>query len=63
MGFFGKIVGKAVNDAIYKASDGKKMVSTDYSKAAINIIKHKIENIIFIINNCILWILCFYDLY
>ena len=47
MGFFGKIVGKAVNDAIYKASDGKKMVSTDYSKAAINIIKHKIENIIF----------------
>ena len=48
MGFFGKIVGKAVNDAIYKASDGKKMVSTDYSKAAINIIKHKIENIIFI---------------
>ena len=45
MGFFGKIVGKAVNDAIYKASDGKKMVSTDYSKAAINIIKHKIENI------------------
>ena len=45
MGFFGKLVGKAVNDAIYKASDGKKMVSTDYSKAAINIIKHKIENI------------------
>ena len=47
MGFFGKIVGKAVNDAIYKASDGKKMVSTDYSKAAINIIKRKIENITF----------------
>ena len=45
MGFFGKIVGKAVNDAIYKASDGKKPVSTDYSKAAINIIKRKIENI------------------
>ena len=42
MGFFGKIVGRAVNDAIYKASDGKKPVSTDYSKAAINIIKHKI---------------------
>lgn len=45
MGFFGKIVGKAVNDAIYKASDGKKMVSTDYTKAAINIIKRRIENI------------------
>ena len=50
MGFFGKIVGKAVNDAIYKASDGKKMVSTDYSKAAINIIKHKIENITLFVN-------------
>lgn len=45
MGFFGKIVGKAVNDAIYKASDGKKPVSTDYTKAAINIIKKRIENI------------------
>lgn len=45
MGFFGKIVGKAVNDAIYKASDGKKPVSTDYSRAAINIIKRRIENI------------------
>lgn len=50
MGFFGKIVGKAVNDAIYKASDGKKPVSTDYSKAAINIIKHKIENITLAVN-------------
>lgn len=50
MGFFGKIVGKAVNDAIYKASDGKKMVSTDYSKAAINIIKRRIENITLFVN-------------
>lgn len=50
MGFIGKMVGKAVNDAIYKASDGKKMVSTDYSKAAINIIKHKIENITFFVS-------------
>ena len=50
MGFFGKIVGKAVNDAIYKASDGKKPVSTDYSKAAINIIKHKIENITLVVS-------------
>ena len=50
MGFFGKIVGKAVNDAIYKASDGKKMVSTDYSKAAINIMKRKIEDITFFVS-------------
>ena len=50
MGFFGKIVVKAVNDAIYKASDGKKMVSTDYSKAAINIIKRRIENITLFVN-------------
>ena len=61
MGFFGKIVGKAVNDAIYKASDGKKPVSTDYSKAAINIIKHKIENITLAVSMITTFIfLCFY---
>lgn len=61
MGFFGKIVGKAVNDAIYKASDGRKPVSTDYSKAAINIIKHKIENITLAVSMITTLIfLCFY---
>lgn len=61
MGIFGKIVGKAVNDAIYKASDGRKAVSTDYSMAAINIIKRKIEDItLFISVLASVIFLCFY---